>query len=217
MDVERDKAWPKSARWLWRRIKEVLSLLVAAGIEATRDRDESSKQITLRKISKNDGSDGSRGEFRAGKGKTHANTAADDGISNGSKDDNGRSDGSGEPPRNAGTANTADTANRYGRNPAEPLTADLRPGETTTLKELRTRREERLSSQDVRELFAKPPGWLRDQTEHCRRQGAPENLVKALAASVASVLCKDPTRGAEVLAAVEAQFHPIGCDCKECA
>ena len=41
--------------------------------------------------------------------------------------------------------------------------------------------------------------------------------MKALAASVASVLCKDPTRGAEVLAAVEAQFHPIGCDCKECA
>ena len=50
VDVDRDKAWPKSARWLWRRIKEVLSLLVAAGIEASRGRDESAKQITLRKI-----------------------------------------------------------------------------------------------------------------------------------------------------------------------
>ena len=48
VDVERDKAWPKSARWLWRRIKEVLPLLVAAGIEASRGRDEAAKQITLR-------------------------------------------------------------------------------------------------------------------------------------------------------------------------
>jgi hypothetical protein len=38
VDVERDKAWPKSARWLWRRIKEMLPLLVAAGIEASRCR-----------------------------------------------------------------------------------------------------------------------------------------------------------------------------------
>ena len=36
VDIDRDKAWPKSARWLWRRIKEVLPLLVAAGIEAGR-------------------------------------------------------------------------------------------------------------------------------------------------------------------------------------
>jgi hypothetical protein len=48
VSIVRDKAWPKSARWLWRRIKEVLPLLVAAGIEAARGRDESAKQITLR-------------------------------------------------------------------------------------------------------------------------------------------------------------------------
>jgi hypothetical protein len=47
VEVDRDKAWPKSPRWLWRRIKEVLPLLVAAGIEARRGRDESAKQITL--------------------------------------------------------------------------------------------------------------------------------------------------------------------------
>src|SRR5918997_1407340 len=61
VDVERDKAWPKSARWLWRRIKEVLPLLVAAGLEAGRGRDESAKQITLRKIPMNNGSDGRGG------------------------------------------------------------------------------------------------------------------------------------------------------------
>jgi hypothetical protein len=113
VDVDRDKAWPKSARWLWRRIKEVLPLLVAAGIEASRGRDESAKQITLRMIHKNDGSDGSGSESRTDKGETHANTNSDDGRSNGSDDANGMRDGSEKPPSDAASANNADTANRY--------------------------------------------------------------------------------------------------------
>jgi hypothetical protein len=113
VDVDRDKAWPKSARWLWRRIKEVLSLLVAAGIEASRDRDESAKQITLRKIPTNDGSDGSRSESRTDKGETHANTAHADGWSNGIDGANGRSNGSEKPLSDAASANNADTAIRY--------------------------------------------------------------------------------------------------------
>jgi len=114
VDVDRDKAWPKSARWLWRRIKEVLSLLVAAGIEASRGRDESAKQITLRKIPTNDGSDGSRRKSRTDKGQTHANTAEDDGRSNGSGGANGMPNGSEKPHSDEASANTADTANRYG-------------------------------------------------------------------------------------------------------
>jgi Bifunctional DNA primase/polymerase, N-terminal len=114
VDVARDKAWPKSARWLWRRIKEVLPLLVAAGIEASRGRHESAKQITLRKIPTNDGSDGSVGESRTDKGQTHADTAEDDGRSNGSGDANGMPDGSEKPPSNAASANNAYTANRSG-------------------------------------------------------------------------------------------------------
>ena len=114
VDVERDKAWPKSARWLWRRIKEVLPLLVAAGIEAGRGRDEAAKQITLRRFPTNDGSDGSSGESRTDKGETHANTNSDDGRSNGSHGANGMPNGSEKPPNNAASANTADTANRYG-------------------------------------------------------------------------------------------------------
>ena len=114
VDVARDKAWPKSARWLWRRIKEVLPLLVAAGIEASRGRDESAKQITLRKMPTNDGNDGSAGESRTDKGETHADTAEDDGRSNGNDRANGRSDGSEKWPSNAASANNADTANRSG-------------------------------------------------------------------------------------------------------
>jgi hypothetical protein len=193
VDVERDRAWPKSARWLWRRIKEVLPLLVAAGIETGRCRDEAAKQITLRKLSDDDGSDGSRRGTRTDKGKSHADAASDDGISNGSDGANGRSNGSEEPSSNAASANTADTANKSG-DFSKPLT-----------------------SADVRNLFSKPPRWLQDQAEHCRRQGAPRSQVEALANAVAAKLCGDPTRGQEILAAVEAQFHPVGCDCEECA
>ena len=114
VDVDRDKAWPKSARWLWRRIKEVLPLLVAAGIEASRGRDESAKQIALRRFPTNDGSVGRGSESRTDKGKAHANSAKYDGKSNGSTGANGMTDGSEKPPSNAASANTADTANRSG-------------------------------------------------------------------------------------------------------
>jgi len=124
VDVERDKAWPKSARWLWRRIKEVLSLLVASGIEASRGRDESAKQLTLRKVPTNDGSDGSGRKSRTDKGQTHANTAQDDGRSNGSGADNGMPNGSEKPHSDAASANTAYTANRYGDFSEEAYTAE---------------------------------------------------------------------------------------------
>jgi hypothetical protein len=114
VDVDRDKAWPKSARWLWRRIKEVLPLLVAAGIEASRGRDESAKQIILRRIPTNDGSVGSAGGSRTSNGNGPANNDTDNGISNGRSMSKGRNDGSQNPAQNAGSANTADTANRYG-------------------------------------------------------------------------------------------------------
>jgi hypothetical protein len=124
VDVERDKAWPKSARWLWRRIKEVLPLLVAAGFEASRGRDEAAKQITLRKFPTNDGIDGMGGESRTDKGEAHADTNSNDGRSNGSDSANGMPDGSEKPPSNAASANAADTANRYGDFSEEPSTPE---------------------------------------------------------------------------------------------
>src|SRR3712207_4285563 len=41
-------------RWLWRRIKEVLPLLVAASIEATREHTDKGTSIALRKAPRND-------------------------------------------------------------------------------------------------------------------------------------------------------------------
>src|SRR5215210_1451405 len=95
VDVERDKAWPKSARWLWRRINEVLALLVAAGIEAGRARDGSAKQITLRKMS------------------TVVATNA-----TGAENPTRKADGGGNTHADAATANATSTANAT-RKPAD--------------------------------------------------------------------------------------------------
>lgn len=51
VSVTRDKEWPKSARWLWRRVKEVLPLLAASGIEASRREEKSGSTVTLREVS----------------------------------------------------------------------------------------------------------------------------------------------------------------------
>jgi hypothetical protein len=82
VDVARDKAWPKSARWLWRRIKDVLALLAAAGIEAGRTEDRSGSKITLRKIPKNVATNATGDENRTGKAKAGGNTHGDDATPN---------------------------------------------------------------------------------------------------------------------------------------
>jgi hypothetical protein len=68
----------------------------------------------------------------------------------------------------------------------------------------------------VRKLFENPPGWLRNQARICWEQGAPARLIKTLAAAVASHLYGDPARREEIMLAVAAQFHPLGCECEEC-
>ena len=70
-----DKAWPKSARWLWRRIKEVLPLLVAVGIAARRSEDKSGSWITLRKLPKSDATDATKGETGMDKPKISGDKA----------------------------------------------------------------------------------------------------------------------------------------------
>jgi hypothetical protein len=109
---------------------------------------------------------------------------------------------------------------------ARPLSADLSPGESATLEELRRRRAasgvdatngSRTRPADVGTLLSKPPGWLRDQMDHCRKQGSPEGQLKALAASVAAEMYDDTAKAAGVLPEVEAfMTHGIGCDCGVC-
>jgi hypothetical protein len=78
VSLTRDKAWPKSARWLWRRIKEVLPLLVAVGIEASHGEDALSSRITLRKLPRNDATDATEDEIGTDKPEVGGNNVEDD-------------------------------------------------------------------------------------------------------------------------------------------
>jgi hypothetical protein len=114
VDVDRDKAWPKSARWLWRRIKEVLPLLVAAGIDAKRDRPDTGTVITLRKVPRNDASNASGSKGGSGKGNTAGNKDGANASSNARDGSNANDDASGNPAKNAASGNTGNTGNRFG-------------------------------------------------------------------------------------------------------
>ena len=54
INIKREKTWPKSPSWLWRRIREVLPLLRAMGVEAqTGSSRKTGTQITLTKVPTN--------------------------------------------------------------------------------------------------------------------------------------------------------------------
>jgi hypothetical protein len=114
VDVERDKAWPKSARWLWRRIKEVLSVLVAAGIEASRRDAEKATQITLRRMPTNDSSDSREGESGLSSLESAGINDQDDSISNSRSGSNSSPDSSDKPRSHAGSGITGNTGIRNG-------------------------------------------------------------------------------------------------------
>jgi hypothetical protein len=114
VDVDRDKAWPKSARWLWRRIKEVLPLLVAAGIEAGRMEDRTGSKVTLRKTPRNDATNATQGEHREGKPKTDGIKAEDDATAHATSRSNATPNPTENADRYAGYGNSGNSGNRNG-------------------------------------------------------------------------------------------------------
>jgi hypothetical protein len=114
VQVVRDKAWPKSARWLWRRIKEVLSLLAAAGIEAGRTEDRTGSTIALRNVPRNDATNTTEDETRTGKANARGNTAADDATSNATPPSNATANATPNPADRAESGNSGNSGNRSG-------------------------------------------------------------------------------------------------------
>jgi len=121
VDVARDKAWPKSARWLWRRIKEVLPLLVAAGIEAGRAEDRSGTKITLRKTPKDDATNATVEENPTDKAEPRGDTGEDDATSNATSNatldpaDRAKSGNSGNSGNTSGASWENDPMRHYGK------------------------------------------------------------------------------------------------------
>jgi hypothetical protein len=114
VSIVRDKAWPKSARWLWRRIQEVVPLLVGVGIEASRERDEAGTTIALRRVPADDASDASQDRKRVDKPDTAGYTRPDDARSNARNTSNANADASRNSAETADSDNTGNTGNRIG-------------------------------------------------------------------------------------------------------
>jgi hypothetical protein len=110
LGVERDRAWPKSARWLWKRIKEVLPLLVAAGIDASREHTDKGTAIALRKVPRSNVSNVREDESEEDKAKTSDIT---DGLMSGS-DVRDRPNVREKPAKHAASDVTDNTDIRYG-------------------------------------------------------------------------------------------------------
>lgn len=104
VSIVRDKAWPKSAGWLWRRIKEVLPLLVTVGIEAGRKEDKAGTNITLRKLTRDDAIDATGSENGTDKPET-------DGIKLGS---DATADATGKADTYTDSVNSGISGIRYG-------------------------------------------------------------------------------------------------------
>jgi hypothetical protein len=216
VSVVRDKAWPKSARWLWRRVQEVVPLLVSAGIEAARSEERRGTVIALRKTPADDATNATAAENSADKPDTGGNTADSNAIANATKASNATANATQNPADRAESGNSGNSGIRSGGF-SEPVSYDAEPGENVTVAQLQNRQPRAANPTDVRSLLANPPAWLQIQMNHCREQGCPTNQLEALAAAVAANLCGDPTRGADILPEVEAfMTHSVGCDCEAC-
>jgi hypothetical protein len=216
VSVSRDKAWPKSARWLWRRIQEVIPLLVAAGIEASRSEEKRGTVIALRKDPTDDATNATAGKNLTDKPDTGGNTDSANATANATEASNATANATPNPADRAERGNSGNSGIRSG-DFSEPVSYDAQPGENVTVAQLRDRQPRAARPPDVRSLLANPPAWLKNQMNHCRDQGCPRNQLEALAAAVAAHLCGDPLRGTEILSEVEAfMTHDVGCDCGQC-
>jgi energy-coupling factor transporter ATP-binding protein EcfA2 len=125
LGLSKDKAWPKSARWLWKRIKEVLPVLAAAGFEASRAEDRTGSKITLRKVPMNDATNATREDNRGDKPKDGGIKVEDDATANATTDGsnatggnttnaNATSNPTGDADSYAGSGNSGISGNRSG-------------------------------------------------------------------------------------------------------
>jgi hypothetical protein len=150
VSVARDKAWPKSARWLWRRIQEVVPLLVAASIEAVRSEEKRGTVIALRKSLTDNATDATSGENPAGKPDTDGDTASSDATVNATKGLDATADATPDPADRAEGSISGNSGIRSGDfSWPDPFGAES--GEDTAAAELGARRAT-ISSEEERHV-----------------------------------------------------------------
>jgi hypothetical protein len=235
VNVARDKAWPKSARWLWRRTNEVLPLLLTVGIEASRRHTDKGTTIALRELPKPDVSVARPGESRKDRPdaaddnagpvvRSDVRTAPVVSLPRGSNvrgTSNVRPNVSPESAYPSASDGTDNTDDRSG-NSSGPASFDLEPGESATVAELRARRRaaNQLPVGEVRaELMKARSGPGLALKTYLEEQSG--KRLEYLARAVLLALGRD-VEGWEAYAeevralAEDADNHPLDCPCEGC-
>ena len=154
LGVERDKAWPKSAAWLWKRIREVLPLLVTAGIEVTRTEEKSGSKIVLRKIPKDTATTANKVENRTDKQKSNGSKAGSTATATATTDESTATGGSAADSTTTATATKkADTYAGFGSSGSRSGTFSQTHERLTTEEEEREIQE--LAADGMAERFAR--------------------------------------------------------------
>lgn len=198
IDVKRDKSWPKSPSWLWRKLKEVLPLLSAMGIDASnRGHGNKGSLIIFTRLSPEPPPKGdSKGE--------HAVTGAVTGDSAylSQPDSSDRSDstcGQSSPllpqTEEEEAPKQGDRAHKARKVPTNAVTA------TTAV----TRPPSELAA-----FLADPPQWWLKQAAVAAGGGFPAGSVKALSCSAAAKVYRSSERWSEVLPAVQEWLEEKG-------
>ncbi|MDP8952786.1 MAG: hypothetical protein M3N18_11220, partial [Actinomycetota bacterium] len=178
INIKQDKAWPKSPRWLWRRMKEILPLLSAMGVSATQDHTPTGSEIVL---------------SRHGDRPTPPDNTNDANVSSNVSDSDRYL---------SGVDDTDDTDNINGHF-GQPLSqtggkaGQKHPPNSSKARKASAANVSVVNVPDnpITALFHDPPDWLTTQLAKCREQ---ERLVKPTCATAATELFGTVTRWAEV-------------------
>ncbi len=201
IDVKKDKAWPKSPSWLWRRMREVLPLLTAMGVEASQQHTDTGSKILLTKVGQNpdpdsDGKPDSTEEDAVSDAvrENHAQVSGFD-----STDDTDGICGHSSTPLSRTREEKAEKERENGSKthtgrelPKNPVSAVRTPAES----------KKRAEPDTVGEFFEHAPNWLRLQVEKHLENPA-ERTIKPLCTAVATELYSDPFRGTAIRPEVE--------------
>jgi hypothetical protein len=209
LGLSKDKAWPKSARWLWKRIKEVLPVLVAAGIEASRVEERTGSKITLRKVPKDDATNTTRDEDREGKPKDGGIKAEDDATANATA---GGSNATGGNSANSNaTANPTGNADTYADSGNSGISGNRNGGSWQS-------EPMRLTVGEVLEDINRPDTGAGIQADHYRQGSiSKENAVEWITKAILVRRGMDTAEWKHHAPAVEAALtHRLDCDCEEC-
>ncbi len=180
INVKLDKAWPKSPRWLWRRMKEVLPLLTAMGVSAHQEHTEMGSEIVLEK----------HGDPPAG---GPDNTDAANVSSNVRSSD----------PYLSGPDNTDVTDNINGHFTYSLPQTEAEKGQKTTAAAKTARKAPTANVSDIsnaggtlEEYLDDPPNWLASQLARCA--GDVRRWIKPTSSAIAQDFYGKALRASEV-------------------